>query len=50
MYKWEKIRIYNFRRYKKDYLPTDFVKAILKLYRDKTTLKDVTGKEIQYSE
>lgn len=49
MYKWEKIRIYNFRRYKKDYLPTDFVKAILKLYRDKTTLKDVTGKEIQYS-
>ena len=47
-YTWERVRIYNFRRYRKDYLPTDFVKAILKLYQDKTTLKGVDGKEIEY--
>ena len=47
-YTWEHLKIGTFRRYKKDYLPTDFVKAILKLYGDKTTLKDVDGKEIEY--
>lgn len=49
-YTWKKgnCHIYNFRRYKKAYLPTDFVKAILKLYGDKTQLKDVEGKEIEY--
>lgn len=48
MYKWDKCRVLNFRRYKKGYLPTDFVKSILKLYGDKTTLKGVDGKEIEY--
>ena len=48
-YQWDHIRIYHFRRYRKDYLPTDFVKAILKLYQDKTTLKDVSGSEIEYA-
>ena len=47
-YTWEHLKIGKFRRYKKDYLPTDFVKSILKLYSDKTTLKDVDGKEIEY--
>lgn len=47
-YTWEHLKIGTFRRYKKDYLPTDFVKAILKLYGDKTTLKGVEGKEIEY--
>lgn len=47
-YTWERLKIGNFRRYKKGYLPTDFVKAILKLYADKTTLKGVEGKEIEY--
>lgn len=47
-YEWDKARISNFRRYKKDYLPMDFVKAILKLYYDKTTLKGVEGKEVEY--
>lgn len=47
-YKWEKCRIYNFRIYKKDYLPTAFVKAILSLYKDKTVLKGVEGKEVEY--
>ena len=47
-YTWEKIKVGNFRRYRKDYLPSDFVRAILKLYRDKTTLKGVDGIEIEY--
>lgn len=47
-YTWDKMRVKNFRRYKKDYLPSDFVKAILKLYQDKTTLKGVDGMEIEY--
>lgn len=47
-YKWKKLLISNFRRYQKDYLPKDFVKAILKLYEKKTTLKGVEGKEREY--
>lgn len=48
MYKWDKIRVTNFKRYKRDYLPLDFVKSILTLYGNKTTLKGVEGKEIEY--
>ena len=48
MYKWEDCKIHRFIRYRKGYLPTDFVKAILKLYQDKTTLKGVYGKETDY--
>lgn len=47
-YEWDKIKIGVFRKYKRGYLPTDFVKSIIKLYQDKTTLKDVEGKEIEY--
>lgn len=47
-YKWSAIRVSNFRRYKKSYLPTDFVKAILKLYKDKTELKGLKDREAEY--
>lgn len=48
MYRWNNLRIGNFRRYKKAYLPKEFVDAILTLYEDKTQLKDVEGKEVEY--
>ena len=48
MYSWDKMEIEEFRRYKKGYLPTEFVEAIIKLYEDKTKLKDVKGKEAEY--
>jgi hypothetical protein len=48
MYKWDSMYISNFRRYKKEYLPKEFVDAILTLYEDKTQLKDVEGKEVEY--
>lgn len=47
-YKWDKTEIFNCRIYEKDYLPTNFIKAILELYKNKTELKDVEGKEIEY--
>ena len=48
MYKWDDMLVGNFRRYKKGYLPREFVDAILKLYEDKTQLKDVEGRETEY--
>lgn len=47
-YRWDKMYVGDMWVYEKGYLPTDFVKAILTLYRDKTTLKGVMGKEMQY--
>lgn len=47
-YTWEEIRIANFRRYFKDYLPKDFVRTVLEFYQDKTTLKGVEGREFDY--
>lgn len=40
--------ILDFRYYEKQYLPHNFVKAILELYHKKTTLKDVVGEEVNY--
>jgi len=48
-YKWTKMIVKQFRIYPKQYLPRDFVRAILKLYNDKTTLKNVAGKEAEYN-
>lgn len=47
-YTWEACFIKNFRIYEKNYLPTKFVKAVLKLYGDKTSLKDIEGQELNY--
>lgn len=48
-YEWENARVMNFRRYKKGYLPKAFIESIIKLYNDKTELKDVEGKEVLYA-
>ena len=36
------------RVYKRDYLPKEFILAILKLYKDKTELKGIDGMESEY--
>lgn len=48
MYTWGKVRIHDFVIYRKSYLPTNLMKAMLKLYADKTILKGVKGKEVEY--
>lgn len=48
-YTFSKFQIGKMIIYRKGYLPRNFIKAILKLYSDKTTLKGVEGKEIEYS-
>ena len=47
-YTWDKMEIGTFYRYKADYLPREFVDAILTFYEDKTRLKGVSGKEVEY--
>lgn len=49
VYTWDKIKLGTFRRYKRGYLPTNFVKSILKLYKDKTMLKGVEDREVDYN-
>ncbi|WP_426466858.1 hypothetical protein, partial [Salmonella enterica] len=47
-YSWESMRVGEMYCYKKEYLPTPFVKSILHLYESKTKLKGVEGKEVEY--
>lgn len=48
MYTWSRMGVANFRYYYKDYLPKEIILTILELYKDKTTLKGVVGKEAEY--
>ena len=47
-YTWEHAEVHDLIIYRKQYLPTQFVKAILDLYKKKTELKDVEGQEVNY--
>ena len=47
-YKWDSIKVMNMRIYHRGYLPKQLILAVLSLYQDKTMLKDVKGKEIEY--
>lgn len=47
-YRWEHLTISNFRRYRKNYLPRDFVRAVLDLYKKKTELKDIIEFVVEY--
>lgn len=47
-YKWESFRCGYMYIYEKNYLPTEFVKSIIELYKQKTELKGIAGKESEY--
>lgn len=47
-YTWEKMKITNFIRFTKEYLPRDFIHNVLTQYGNKTKLKGVKGKEEEY--
>ena len=49
IYSWDSIEIGTFRIYKRDYLPKEIIMSICKLYKDKTELKNVAGKEDFYT-
>lgn len=48
VYKWDKIYFKNVNGFMKAYLPKSIIESILNLYQDKTTLKGVEGKEVEY--
>ena len=48
VYSFKKLVVKNMRIYRKGYLPKKLLLAIIKLYKDKTQLKDVEGKEQEY--
>lgn len=48
-YTWDEMSVNNFRVYKAERLPMRFIQAILKIYADKTELKGVEGREIDYA-
>ena len=48
VYSWDKIAFQNVRGFRKAYLPKSIIESILNLYQDKTTLKGVQGKEVEY--
>lgn len=47
-YSQETLEFFDCYIYKKAYLPTAFIMSVLKLYRDKTVLKGIEGKEVDY--
>lgn len=44
-YKWKDLTVYNFRRYRRNYLPIEYVTTILDLYETKTQLKGLTSED-----
>lgn len=48
VYEWKKIKIVDGYYFYKQYLPRTVLDSILKLYGDKTELKGVKGKEVEY--
>lgn len=47
-YEWDLFEVDECYTFRKGYLPTNFVRTILELYSDKTTLKGVKGREVDY--
>ena len=49
VYKWDSIRVSNFRIYKRGYLPKPFLNAVIELYEKKTSLKNVENFKREYN-
>lgn len=49
VYEWDWVGIANVKKFIKGYLPKPIIESILQLYTDKTQLKGVIGKEVEYS-
>ena len=49
-YTWDSMELINMYRSKKDYLPSNFINYVLDLYKNKTELKGVEGKEEIYQQ
>ncbi len=47
-YTWSKFKVLEMYIYRRGYLPINFVKSVVTLYKDKTALKGVEGKEVDY--
>lgn len=48
LYEWDSIEIENFYYFYKGYLPKDIILTVLELYKDKTELKGVEEKIVEY--
>lgn len=48
VYDFDSVEVSNMKIYEKGYLPIEVIKSIIKLYKDKTTLKGVPDKENEY--
>lgn len=48
MYTWDSFSVFGLWVWERDYLPRDFILSILELYKNKTELKGVEGKEQEY--
>lgn len=48
VYEYERFEIGSMIVYEKDYLPKEFILSVLGLYKDKTELKGVKGRETEY--
>lgn len=47
-YKWSKCKFNKAIKFYRDYLPKPIINSVLKFYEDKTTLKNVVGREYDY--
>lgn len=47
-YNWDYIEVGNFKVFEKAYLPKPLLLTVLQLYSDKTTLKGIEDKEVEY--
>lgn len=48
VYEWDKIEFLKVKSFFKDYLPEDFIRMIIELYKKKTELKGIDGMEEEY--